>query len=170
MRASFSVPGKGGVAAVQNDPFEEDERTGRGLKPVRYVDKSELVLKETTEDNVASEETEAMVEEMDNPTINYNNSEALKLDDTTNAVAILENIIPGVNEDHIKTETKEIDEQHKEVSNNGNLQQQDGNGAVAEDDDHEQFSAKFAKFTLERNEQEVNDDDDLNATPTGRGK
>ncbi|XP_043063885.1 uncharacterized protein LOC108098295 [Drosophila ficusphila] len=50
VRASFTVPGKNGVAAAYepNDPFEpdEDQRLGRELRQMRYVNKTELVLKE----------------------------------------------------------------------------------------------------------------------------
>lgn len=50
VRASFTVPGKNGVAAAveQNDPFQpDDERLGRELRQMRYVNKTELVLKES---------------------------------------------------------------------------------------------------------------------------
>ncbi|KAH8255368.1 hypothetical protein KR038_001680 [Drosophila bunnanda] len=50
VRASFTVPGKNGVAAAYepNDPFEpdEDQRLGRELRQMRYVNKTELVLRE----------------------------------------------------------------------------------------------------------------------------
>ncbi|KNC22947.1 hypothetical protein FF38_13751 [Lucilia cuprina] len=220
VRASFSVPGRGGASAVQQDHYDEEERMGRGLKPMRYVDKSELVLKETTENNRvgASEETQAMVEEMDNPTINYNNSlhddndDASLVttdDDQTNAVATLENIIPGINEEHIKhqqqTEVNENEEQNKvqdeESELKHSIEYNEGSGVAAttnvnddanddiEDEeadvaaanvvdieakhDQQQFSAKFAKLTLDRNENaqvdEDDSDDDFGATPTGRG-
>ncbi|XP_065357815.1 uncharacterized protein LOC135951981 [Calliphora vicina] len=202
VRASFSVPGRGGASAVQQDHYDEEERMGRGLKPMRYVDKSGLVLKETdtdtTENNaVASEESPAMVEEMDNPAIYDNNSvenDALQAtDDTTNAVATLENIIPGLNEEHIKQQTEvnenedqnnnDQHEQHKESSSvattNVNDDDDDDSKAdesdMAADIDGEQFSAKFAKLTLELNDQpesvqeEDDSDDDFGATPTGRG-
>lgn len=51
VRASFTVPGKhaGVAAAVEpNDPFQPDEeRLGRELRHMRFVNKSELVLKES---------------------------------------------------------------------------------------------------------------------------
>ncbi|XP_037811334.1 uncharacterized protein LOC119603387 [Lucilia sericata] len=148
VRASFSVPGRGGASAVQQDHYDEEERMGRGLKPMRYVDKSELVLKETTENNEegASEETQAMVEEMDKPTINYNNSlhdDASLVatdDDTTNAVATLENIIPGINEEHIKhqqqqTEVNENEEQNEQQEEESELKHSieysEGSGVAA---------------------------------------
>ncbi|TMW48803.1 hypothetical protein DOY81_006117 [Sarcophaga bullata] len=182
VRASFSVPGRGGASAVQQDQYEEDERMGRGLKPMRYVDKSELILKETTEEESTnavstSEETQAMVEEMDNPTINYNNS-SIADDVITNAVATLENISPGVDEKYIKeTETSENEQQNGEVNTETmnsdkeiqaeNLTEQsntttDESEKEEEKEDekepkegHEKFSAKFAKLTRELNEQEV---------------
>ncbi|XP_030557004.1 uncharacterized protein LOC115759991 [Drosophila novamexicana] len=56
VRASFTVPGKNaGVAAAiePNDPFQPDEeRLGRELRHMRFVNKSELVLKETEEESV----------------------------------------------------------------------------------------------------------------------
>ncbi|KAM7354319.1 uncharacterized protein ACRADG_006043 [Cochliomyia hominivorax] len=190
VRASFSVPGRGGASAVQQEHYEEEERMGRGLKPMRYVDKSELVLKETDSDTAASEETEAIIEEMDNPTINYNHSKSLATDDTTNAVATLENIIPGVNEEHIKqTEVNENEDNNKneqyESETKHSMEYNEGNQSSTsmaatmssnnddeiEDDianleeEHEQFSAKFAKLTLGDDD----DSDDFVATPTGRG-
>lgn len=199
VRASFSVPGRGGASAVQHDHYEEEERMGRGLKPMNYVDKSALVLRETetTDNNVTSKETDAMVEEMDDPTINYNNSDAkaVATDDTTNAVAQLENIIPGVNEEHIKQQT-EVNENEKMYNGNvkkqqeskikNNIENNEGSSVASttvnsddnDDDDangtHELISAKFAKLTLELNDQrpvnEAEEDiDDSGATPTGRG-
>lgn len=194
VRASFSVPGRGGASAVQQDQYEEEERMGRGLRPMRYVDKSHLVLKEnvdteTDKNQESSEETEALIEEMNNPT---NNETA---DDTTNAVATLENIIPGVNEEHIKqTEVNENEEQikdeheheseikHSMEYNEGSSSSSTSTMANNDDDDdadedenkddmanideeHEQFSAKFAKLTLD----DEDDSDDFVATPTGRG-
>ncbi|XP_034100941.1 uncharacterized protein LOC117565774 [Drosophila albomicans] len=56
VRASFTVPGKNsGVAAAveQNDPFQpDDERLGRELRQMRYVNKSELVLKEPAYESI----------------------------------------------------------------------------------------------------------------------
>ncbi|XP_041451872.1 uncharacterized protein LOC111080565 isoform X1 [Drosophila obscura] len=66
VRASFTVPGKSGVAAAYepNDPFEpdDDQRLGRELRQMRYVNKSELVLRES-ESEPESVEQEALVEE-----------------------------------------------------------------------------------------------------------
>ncbi|ALC38760.1 CG16798 [Drosophila busckii] len=66
VRASFTVPGKNGVASAveQNDPFEPDEdRSGRELRHMRFVDKTELVLKEPLE----SIEEAALVQETQAP-------------------------------------------------------------------------------------------------------
>ncbi|XP_030240462.1 uncharacterized protein LOC115562660 [Drosophila navojoa] len=55
VRASFTVPGKHGVAAAiePNDPFQpDDERLGRELRHMRFVNKSELVLKESESESV----------------------------------------------------------------------------------------------------------------------
>ncbi|KAH8377068.1 hypothetical protein KR093_003296, partial [Drosophila rubida] len=56
VRASFTVPGKnaGVAAAVEpNDPFQpDDERLGRELRQMRYVNKSELVLKEPASESI----------------------------------------------------------------------------------------------------------------------
>ncbi|XP_023170462.2 uncharacterized protein LOC111599131 [Drosophila hydei] len=56
VRASFTVPGKNaGVAAAiePNDPFQpDDERLGRELRHMRFVNKSELVLKESEQESV----------------------------------------------------------------------------------------------------------------------
>ncbi|XP_055917677.1 uncharacterized protein LOC129949953 [Eupeodes corollae] len=80
VRASFTVPGKGGVAAaVENDPFEPD-RMGREQRQMNFVDKSGLILKEEP----SSEEVV-----------------------TAATVAIVEDIIPGVNEQDIKHEPSE---------------------------------------------------------------
>ncbi|KAM8717306.1 hypothetical protein ACLKA7_004069 [Drosophila subpalustris] len=67
VRASFTVPGKNaGVAAAveHNDPFQpDDERLGRELRHMRFVNKSELVLKESesesTEQAAVVRETKA---------------------------------------------------------------------------------------------------------------
>lgn len=184
---------------------------GRGLRPFRYVDKSELVLRENGEEetqNTSSEETEALVQEMDNPTLNLNQNETTKTDnnshdvnvgvgndddvDTTNAVAILENIIPGVNEDDIKAKdqtklsgekTDEAAMQHENADEDNGGDSSAGSGDVG---GNERFSAKFAKLILERNDRNQHDDDDDNdfeddayvgngrtllgdTTPTGRG-
>ncbi|XP_046866959.1 uncharacterized protein LOC6643687 [Drosophila willistoni] len=66
VRASFMVPGKNGVAAAYepNDPFQpdgEDERFGREMRHMRYVNKSELVLKEPEE---SVEQAALVVEEL----------------------------------------------------------------------------------------------------------
>ncbi|XP_020806478.1 uncharacterized protein LOC110182719 [Drosophila serrata] len=76
VRASFTVPGKSGVAAAYepNDPFEpdEDQRLGRELRQMRYVNKTELVLKEPeseaqTDPESDSEEQATVVEETQPP-------------------------------------------------------------------------------------------------------
>lgn len=67
VRASFTVPGKHGVAAAiePNDPFQpDDERLGRELRHMRFVNKSELVLKESEPE---SEEQPALVVETQPP-------------------------------------------------------------------------------------------------------
>ncbi|XP_055838272.1 uncharacterized protein LOC129906518 [Episyrphus balteatus] len=90
VRASFTVPGKGGVAAaVENDPFEPD-RMGREQRQMNFVDKSGLVLKE--EASVDEEEVSTMA-----------------------TVAIVEDIIPGVNEEDIKHEPTEAEENEEPV-------------------------------------------------------
>jgi len=77
VRASFTVPGKNGVAAAYepNDPFEpdEDQRLGRELRQMRYVNKTELVLREPESASDSQSETEsveqaAVVEETQPPT------------------------------------------------------------------------------------------------------
>lgn len=59
VRASFTVPGKhaGVAAAVEpNDPFQPDEeRLGRELRHMRFVNKSELVLKESNREQESPE-------------------------------------------------------------------------------------------------------------------
>ncbi|XP_061401108.1 uncharacterized protein LOC133336848 [Musca vetustissima] len=223
VRASFSVPGRGGAVAATHDSLEEEERMGRGLKPFRFVDKSELILKENNEEESAtplSEEIEAVVEEMDNPTVasslnqteitqaaasageaadTTSNEEVMAAnddEDATNAVAILENIIPGVNEDHIKAnalqqqqqpgeenvEVSSVDEVADNVVSSGDQETKpaedsadDGNESNVK---NERFSAKFAKLILERNDrdQEVaaqarsydGESAKLSDTPTGR--
>ncbi|XP_034471950.1 uncharacterized protein LOC117779756 [Drosophila innubila] len=73
VRASFTVPGKnaGVAAAVEpNDPFQpDDERLGRELRHMRYVNKSELVLKESesesTEQAAVVRETKEMEAEQE---------------------------------------------------------------------------------------------------------
>uniref|UniRef100_A0A1I8NMP2 ZP domain-containing protein n=1 Tax=Stomoxys calcitrans TaxID=35570 RepID=A0A1I8NMP2_STOCA len=203
VRASFSVPGRGGAAAVsQHESIEEEERMGRGLKPFRFVDKSELILKENdSEENISatqsSEEVEALVQEMDNPIVSSNqtaeqhehdndhdhNTEH-EDEDTTNAVAILENIIPGVNEDHIKAESL-YTSRHLKANNDRQQDRQLDEETIEEDGedepakgDNEQFSARYAKLILERNDRDHDgydeadgnegEDDRLNDTPTGR--
>ncbi|KAH8321249.1 hypothetical protein KR059_008488 [Drosophila kikkawai] len=63
VRASFTVPGKNGVAAAYepNDPFEpdEDQRLGRELRQMRYVNKTELVLKEPESESQTDTESES---------------------------------------------------------------------------------------------------------------
>jgi len=109
VRASFTVPGKGGVvAAVDNDPFESDERMGREQRHMRYVNKSELVLKEHSEE-LPTEET-AIVEEVHDPALD----EANTTEDVKNSVANIEHIIPGLNENHIKHENL-AKSSHKEL-------------------------------------------------------
>ncbi|XP_037709817.1 uncharacterized protein LOC119547163 [Drosophila subpulchrella] len=77
VRASFTVPGKNGVAAAYepNDPFEpdEDQRLGRELRQMRYVNKTELVLREPESSSDSQSETEsveqaAVVEQTQPPT------------------------------------------------------------------------------------------------------
>lgn len=195
VRASFSVPGKGGASAVSHhESIEEEERMGRGLKPFRFVDKSELILKENDPEALlstqSSEEIEAVVEEMQNPTVpssTSNHSEPTQSgdnsdEDVSNSVAILENIIPGVNEDHIKRddETSTLkDDNGSESSNNGSGESQyeeseEGTATDEDKSDNEKFSAKFAKLILERNDRDHYVDDlgdgaKLSDTPTGRG-
>lgn len=64
MRASFTVPGKhaGVAAAVEpNDPFQPDEdRLGRELRHMRYVNKSELVLKDSARESELQEDVESV--------------------------------------------------------------------------------------------------------------
>ncbi|XP_001989305.3 uncharacterized protein LOC6562909 [Drosophila grimshawi] len=62
VRASFTVPGrnKAGVAAAvepSSDPFQPDdeERLGREMRNMRFVDKSELVLKESDQEESVEE-------------------------------------------------------------------------------------------------------------------
>ncbi|KAH8249273.1 hypothetical protein KR032_007999 [Drosophila birchii] len=63
VRASFTVPGKNGVAAAYepNDPFEpdEDQRLGRELRQMRYVNKTELVLREPESEPQTNPESES---------------------------------------------------------------------------------------------------------------
>ena len=113
VRASFSVPGRGGVASVEeNDPFQpdsEENRMGRGQRLMKYVDKSALVLKEEDDDAVAdlsiaaksSEESEALVKEI-KEAHNSTQQQTAMADDVQNTVAMLENIVPGLNEQDIK--------------------------------------------------------------------
>ncbi|XP_067623633.1 uncharacterized protein [Eurosta solidaginis] len=121
VRASFTVPGSDGVAsAVENDPFEPDDRLGREQRFMRFVDKSALILKEHTPLEPASpaartqlqdsDESLALVEEI---TDTFNESSAssttkennnLEHSDVPNSVVLLEDIVPGVNEQGIKHE------------------------------------------------------------------
>uniref|UniRef100_A0A1B0A498 ZP domain-containing protein n=1 Tax=Glossina pallidipes TaxID=7398 RepID=A0A1B0A498_GLOPL len=127
VRASFSVPGKGGVAAVEHSNDDED-RKGRLLQPPKFVDKSELVLKEnndedlssvTTEKNEANE-TEALVKEIENHSLQANETETIismqnsSEHDVLSAIAWLENIVPNVNEDHIKSKEMQRENENKE--------------------------------------------------------
>ncbi|XP_036329659.1 uncharacterized protein LOC118741792, partial [Rhagoletis pomonella] len=118
VRASFTVPGSDGVAAaVENDPFEPDERLGREQRYMRFVDKSALVLKEhpllepmppaAHTLPLASDESIAMVEEVTDA-VNISNNQSVETDgsDVPNSVALLEDIVPGVNERHIKHENE----------------------------------------------------------------
>ncbi|XP_017082548.2 uncharacterized protein LOC108115553 [Drosophila eugracilis] len=77
VRASFTVPGKNGVAAAYepNDPFQpdDDQRLGRELRQMRYVNKTELVLREpesksNSESDSESMEQAAVVEQTQPPT------------------------------------------------------------------------------------------------------
>ncbi|XP_058979945.1 uncharacterized protein LOC101900435 [Musca domestica] len=193
VRASFSVPGRGGAVAAAHESIEEEERMGRGLKPFRFVDKSELILKENDVDTEeaatqSSEETEALVQEMDNPTVDsglnqtevtvattnheaevagknhHQEDEANEEEDATNAVAILENIIPGVNEDHIRGNEPQQQQQQETSSvpageddveiSDGEKLSQESDDANKENIENEHFSAKFAKLILERNDRD----------------
>ncbi|KAH8419455.1 hypothetical protein KR222_002614, partial [Zaprionus bogoriensis] len=64
VRASFTVPGKhaGVAAAVEpNDPFQPDEeRLGRELRHMRYVNRSELVLREPPSEESAEQPAEVI--------------------------------------------------------------------------------------------------------------
>ncbi|XP_016994338.2 uncharacterized protein [Drosophila takahashii] len=64
VRASFTVPGKNGVAAAYepNDPFQpdEDQRLGRELRQMRYVNKTELVLREPDSPSDSQTESESV--------------------------------------------------------------------------------------------------------------
>uniref|UniRef100_A0A0K8U6F0 ZP domain-containing protein n=1 Tax=Bactrocera latifrons TaxID=174628 RepID=A0A0K8U6F0_BACLA len=135
VRASFTVPGSDGVAAaVENDPFEPDDRLGREQRYMRFVDKSALVLKENAPlepiapaahtHSLESDESIALVQEVtEAANVSSERSvdnELLTVDssDVPNSVALLEDIVPGVNEQHIKHENvmpklQEIDEQHE---------------------------------------------------------
>lgn len=113
VRASFSVPGRGGVASVEeNDPFQPDSdeyRMGRGQRFMKFVDKSGLVLKEDNEvmENMnKSKEIEALVKEIKDNKEHKNENEImpLKTSSEENTVAILKNIVPGINENEIKHE------------------------------------------------------------------
>ncbi|XP_053959372.1 uncharacterized protein LOC128863957 [Anastrepha ludens] len=128
VRASFTVPGSDGVAApVDNDPFEPDDRLGREQRYMHFVDKSALVLKEPAPlepappaahtQALASDESVALVEEVidtANSSYRYNDNtnnvaselSAVDSNDVPNSVALLEDIVPGVNEQHIKHEDK----------------------------------------------------------------
>ncbi|XP_034666810.1 uncharacterized protein LOC117900521 isoform X2 [Drosophila subobscura] len=81
VRASFTVPGKNGVAAAYepNDPFEpdDDQRLGRELRQMRYVNKSELVLRESESESESVEQAalvEEALEETTLPAVHNNNS------------------------------------------------------------------------------------------------
>ncbi|KAH8412558.1 hypothetical protein KR009_002988, partial [Drosophila setifemur] len=97
VRASFTVPGKNGVAAAfePNDPFEpdEDQRLGRELRPVRYVNKTELVLRESdSQSESESVEQPAMVQETLAPTTEQSSplrgqGRSLNLNEVENFVA-----------------------------------------------------------------------------------
>ncbi|XP_012159110.1 uncharacterized protein LOC101462820 [Ceratitis capitata] len=141
VRASFTVPGSDGVAAaVENDPFEPDDRLGREQRYMRFVDKSALVLKEHTAplepappaahtQALSSDESIALVEEVTDA-VNQNGSSKSEnsginplLNDESNevpnSVALLEDILPGVNEQDIRHENEvlklqEIDEETRE--------------------------------------------------------
>lgn len=136
VRASFTVPGSDGVAAaVENDPFEPDDRLGREQRHMRFVDKSALVLKEhaplepiapaARTQSLESDESIALVQEVTDAANSSSESsvanELLTVDNTDvpNSVAMLEDIVPGINEQHIKHENamlklQEIDEQHED--------------------------------------------------------
>ncbi|XP_039949665.1 uncharacterized protein LOC120767584 [Bactrocera tryoni] len=135
VRASFTVPGSDGVAAaVENDPFEPDDRLGREQRYMRFVDKSALVLKEhaplepiapaARTQSLESDESIALVQEVtEAANVSSERSVANELltvdgSDVPNSVAMLEDIVPGVNEQHIKHENvmlklQEVDEQQE---------------------------------------------------------
>ncbi|KAL9929014.1 uncharacterized protein ACN427_009111 isoform 2-T2 [Glossina fuscipes fuscipes] len=127
VRASFSVPGKGGVAAVEHSNDDED-RKGRLLESPKFVDKSELVLKENSDEDLSSlttekteaNETEALVKEIENHSLHANETETIismqnsSEHDVLSAVAWLENIVPNVNEDHIKSKEMKRENENKE--------------------------------------------------------
>ncbi|XP_073827217.1 uncharacterized protein [Musca autumnalis] len=213
VRASFSVPGRGGAVATSHESLEDEERMGRGLRPFRFVNKSELILKDNDVavegkgegqaevSTQSSEEVEALVQEMDNPTVATNNNvnetevsadtneEEAEVGDTSeddedaeNAVAILENIIPGVNEDHIKAnalqENQSVSDDDVAANNvdEKTVEEEIINAAEEESNDaNERFSAKFAKLILDRNDNGMEGGSDYEAdsaklsdTATGR--
>uniref|UniRef100_A0A6P4EV79 Uncharacterized protein LOC108044492 n=1 Tax=Drosophila rhopaloa TaxID=1041015 RepID=A0A6P4EV79_DRORH len=69
VRASFSVPGKNGVAAAYepNDPFQpdEDQRLGRELRQMRYVNKTELVLREPADSSQSDPQSDSESESVE---------------------------------------------------------------------------------------------------------
>ncbi|XP_055370879.1 uncharacterized protein LOC129605258 [Condylostylus longicornis] len=97
VRASFTVPGKGGAISSieENDPFEPDTRSARNRK-FRYVDKSHLILKENSAINNSSKN-----EIQENPTHIID-------PDAENSVAELINYVPDINEDELKMNSEDM--------------------------------------------------------------
>ncbi|EDW25456.1 GL26417 [Drosophila persimilis] len=89
VRASFTVPGKNGVAAAYepNDPFEpddDDQRLGRELRQMRYVNKSELVLRES-DSEAESVEQAALVEAAQPPATEETTLPAVQAHNSSNS-------------------------------------------------------------------------------------
>ncbi|XP_037903073.1 uncharacterized protein LOC119646633 [Hermetia illucens] len=95
VRASFSIPGKGKASSVVIP--EESERSGRE-RQFRMVDKSALILKEHDEPEVDEKVEEVKESQTVQPT-----TQVFEFEDTENAVAVREEIVPGVNEADIKS-------------------------------------------------------------------
>lgn len=102
VRASFSVPGQGGATALDElKESGEEERRGRGLKPMRYVSKASLIRKEQSapglEEEIAdSPETEATVREMANPSAAKQEARS----DAREGFPYLKNISPVIRDDY----------------------------------------------------------------------
>lgn len=76
---------------------EESERSGRE-RQFRMVDKSALILKEHDEPEVEEKMEEVKESQTVQPT-----TQVFEFEDTENAVAVREEIVPGVNEADIKS-------------------------------------------------------------------